>query len=199
MISWKRYEEIKAKVAEVFEDYEPKGLPIDIFGLADLMGIKIIYSSEVLNNYNNITEFDILSIPNSFLHYYGKDDRLVVYIDDIGCKQNRQRFSLGHELGHIILGHTKQSIGNEEEANFVAEYLLTPTSLVMVEGAEKHMQDPLFIEYAFGVSTEVATISASHMESRFFLNNNTYKYEDVINNIYKDSLRRHIKKYDSFK
>ena len=68
MISWKRYEEIKAKVAEVFEDYEPKGLPIDIFGLADLMGIKIIYSSEVLNNYNNITEFDILSIPNSFLH-----------------------------------------------------------------------------------------------------------------------------------
>ena len=31
MISWERYEEIKTRVSEVFEDYEPKGLPIDIF------------------------------------------------------------------------------------------------------------------------------------------------------------------------
>lgn len=198
MISWERYEEIKTKVSEVFEDYEPKGLPIDIFGLAKLMGIKIIYASEIIEDNEDITEYDIFSIPNSFLHFYDKDGVLVVYIDDIGCKRNRQRFSLGHELGHIILGHTEQSLKNEEEANFVAEYLLTPTSLVMVEGAEIHMRDPMFLEYAFDVSPDVASISADHMENRYSLNISTYKYENVINNIYKDSLRGYIKKYGKY-
>ena len=50
MISWERYEEIKTRVSEVFEDYEPKGLPIDIFGLAKSMEIKIIYASEMLKD-----------------------------------------------------------------------------------------------------------------------------------------------------
>lgn len=199
MISWERYEEIKTRVSEVFEDYEPKGLPIDIFGLAKSMEIKIIYASEMLKKNIDINIYDILSLPNSFLHYYDKDGVLVVYIDDVGCKRNRQRFSLGHELGHIILDHTEQSPENEEEANFVAEYLLTPTSLVMVEGAEIHMQDPVFLEYAFDVSLDVASISADHMENRFFLNVSTYKYEDIINNMYKDSLRRCIKKYGNYK
>ena len=94
MISWERYEEIKTRVSEVFEDYEPKGLPIDIFGLAKSMEIKIIYASEMLKENIDINIYDILSLPNSFLHYYDKDGVLVVYIDDVGCKRNRQRFSL---------------------------------------------------------------------------------------------------------
>ena len=38
MISWERYEEIKTRVSEVFEDYEPKGLPIDIFWSSKING-----------------------------------------------------------------------------------------------------------------------------------------------------------------
>ena len=199
MISWERYELIKTKVSEVFEDYEPGGLPIDIFGLAKSMGIEIIYASEIRQANKDVSVYEILQLPNSFLHFYDERGVLVVYIDDIGCKKNRQRFSLGHELGHIILGHTEQSTENEEEANFVAEYLLTPTSLVLVEGAEMHMQDPAFLEYAFDVSPDVASISAVHMEKRFLLNVNTYKYEIKINDMYKDSLRRCIRSYDNYK
>jgi len=199
MISWERYEEIKKRVSEVFEEYEPNGLTVDIFGLAQSMGIEILYASEMMNENSGINIYDVLSLPNSFLHYYDKDGVLVVYIDDVGCKRNRQRFSLGHEIGHIILGHTEQSPENEEEANFVAEYLLTPTSLVMVEGAGIYMQDPAFLEYAFDVSSDVASISADHMENRYLLNISTYKYEVVINNMYKDSLRRCIKKYENYK
>jgi len=197
MISWKRYEEIKQIVSEVFEDYKPKGLPIDIFGLAQLMGIKILYASEIIKENSKLSFNDIFAFPNSFLNYYDVDGVLVVYIDDIGCQKNRQRFSLAHELGHIILCHTDQNSKNEEEANFVAEYLLTPTSLVMINGAETHMQDALFLEYTFDVSSEVAFISTAHMENRLFLNIKTYDYENVINNIYKDDLRRCIEKYDN--
>ena len=49
------------------------------------------------------------------------------------------------------------------------------------------------------VSSDVAFISADHMENRYLLNINTYRYEDVINDMYKDSLRRYIKKYDNYK
>ena len=57
MISWERYEEIKTRVSEVFEDYEPKGLPIDIFGLAQSMGIKILYASKMMIENNNISAY----------------------------------------------------------------------------------------------------------------------------------------------
>lgn len=73
MISWGRYEEIKIRVSELFEDYEPKGLPVDIFGLAQSMGIKIIYASEMLKESKDINIYDVLSLPNSFLHYCDKD------------------------------------------------------------------------------------------------------------------------------
>ena len=198
VISWERYEEIKTIVSELFEDYKPEGLPVDIFGLAKQMGIKIVYSSEILNKNNNATEHDIYSLPISFLHYYDRNDILVVYIDDIGCQKSRQRFSLAHEIGHIILGHKMQSPENEEEANFVAEYLLAPTSLVMISGAEKYMQDPIFIVKAFNVSLDVAYIAANHMINRYYFNNITYQYEDTINDMYKESLWRCIKIYDYY-
>ena len=198
MISWERYEEIKKIISEIFEDYQPAGLPIDVFGLAKAMGIKIIYSSEIIKN-SNLSETDIFSKPNSFLHYYDKDDTLVVYIDDIGCLKNRQRFSLAHELGHICLGHTEQNYKNEEEANFFAGYLLSPTSLAMVTGAETHITKPDFIEYAFDVSSSAALISANHMGNRIMLNIEIYDYEVVINEMYKKSLLLCIEKYENNK
>lgn len=197
MITWERYEEIKKRVSEVFEDYEPNGLPIDVFGLARSMGVKITYASEIIKNNKELCSSDISSLPSSFLHYYSIDNVLIVYIDDINEKMTRQRFSLGHELGHIILSHTEQSPSNEEEANYVAEYLLTPTSLVMIKNAEMHMQDSSFLEYAFDVSLDVASISANHMKKRFLLGISTYEYEDTINNMYEKDLRRCIKKYDN--
>ena len=44
-----RYEEIKMEIAFTFEDYNVGGLPIDVFGLAEKMGVVVVYSSQILN------------------------------------------------------------------------------------------------------------------------------------------------------
>lgn len=196
MIQSKRYEEIKTTIAQVIEDYCPIGSTTDIFNLAKAMKIKVLYATQIIKNNIDISELDIFKLPNSFLHYYDKLGVLVVYIDDIGCTIERQRFSLAHEIGHIILEHLTQSEANEEEANFVAEYLLVPYSLVMIEEASSYMCNPSFIEYAFNVSSDVAYISASHINNRYNLTYAPFKYEKTINTIFKDYLLYLIEEYN---
>ncbi len=40
----RRYEEIKMAIAQTFEDYNVKVLPIDVFELAKKMGIIVVYA-----------------------------------------------------------------------------------------------------------------------------------------------------------
>lgn len=54
----------------------------------------------------------------------GKVHYLVCYEDE--GNPARRRFTLAHELGHIVLGHTDQGAYEEEEANHFAMHLLCP-------------------------------------------------------------------------
>ena len=42
----------------------------------------------------------------------------------------RIRFTIMHEIGHIVLDHTEHSDLAESEANFFAKYALAPPPLV---------------------------------------------------------------------
>lgn len=129
-----RYEEIKTTIAEFYEDYDIKKIPIDVFAIAKLMKVKIVFASEILHKYSkNIDELILMKHPPSYLCYNESSQKFIVYIDDIGCKKKRQRFSLAHELMHIMLNHMEQSEENESEANFGATYLLSPTSLALLQ------------------------------------------------------------------
>ena len=76
---------------------------------------------------------------------------------------HRQRFSLGHEIGHIVLQHPAESeLGDEEnrlcdrEADEFAGELLVPYNLLKIE-IEKN-KDVDNLARIFNVSTQVITI-----------------------------------------
>ena len=189
-LSNQRYEEIKIEIANLLEDYNVRELPIDVFALAKKTNVKIIFASELLGKYpKKLNEYMIFTYPDSYLVYNQTLQQFVIYLDDIGTKKKRQRFSLAHELMHIVLGHFEQNAQNEAEANFGATYLLAPTSLALIEQKEYYLLDPEMISKIFDVSMSESQIVARYNSKRLSIGIfEELPYEKVINDLLRDSL-----------
>ena len=196
-LSDQRYEQIKMAIADFLEDYDVKKIPVDVFDLAKKMQIKIVLASEILHKYpKKINEYVLFKYPHSYLYYDPDAQKFIIYIDDVGTKKKRQRFSLAHELMHIILGHTEQNEENESEANFGATYLLAPTSLALIRIEEETMFIPEMIEDIFDVSGPEAEIIVRYNSNRVSLSDlNEKDYEKTINGLLKESLNKRISRY----
>lgn len=179
-----RYEEIKMAIALTFEDYNVDGLPIDVFGLAKKIGVSVVYASQIIkNNKGKINEFMLFAYPPSYLYYSKEKQKFFVYIDDVGTNKSRQRFSMAHELMHIILGHTEQNERNEAEANFGSQYMLTPTSLILLAPDNWLLEETDFIKFIFDVSEPVAETTIRYNHNRlYYVSLEEKPYEEIINN-----------------
>ena len=76
---------------------------------------------------------------------------IIVYNDAAYIPETRKRFTLAHELGHCILGHTGEGENEEAEADCFARNLLAPRLLALE-------LDIGFPDYpmAFGISAAAA-------------------------------------------
>lgn len=123
-----RYEELKVEVADLIEDYE-LSYPLDLWELATRLRIPVRLASWSETPFPSPCGNDGFTIadedPNGLVH------TIVVNSD---MPKVRQRFTLGHELGHIWLEHLhdpdRDENVEESEANFFASYLLAPTPVV---------------------------------------------------------------------
>lgn len=84
---------------------------------------------------------------------------IVLYNDDV-CfgNQGSRRWSLAHELGHIILGHDRDDSVCEREANSFAQHLICPRPIL--EALPPPDLDLLCV--AFGMSRAAARIALGH-------------------------------------
>jgi len=192
-----RYEQIKEAIAEFLEDYDVKKIPVDVFELARKMHIKIVFASEILERHpKKVDEYLLFSFPNSYLYYDPETQKFIIFVDDVGTRRKRQRFSLAHELVHIILGHTEQNEENEAEANFGATYLLAPTSLALMHLDNDLLLDEFIVGKIFDVSEPEAQIIVRYNSNRVcYCDLNEKHYEKTINNLFKDSLNQKISKF----
>lgn len=196
-LSNERYEQIKRYIADFFEDYGIKEIPIDVFSVARKMNIKIVFASEMLKKHpEKINPYFLYQYPPAFMYYDTKTQKFIVYIDDIGTTLERQRYSLSHELMHVILGHFEQNPQNEAEANFGATYMLAPTSLTLVNPTEESLRTPKAIARIFQVSNTEAWIIARYNTKRILLQNLRERdYEKKINCLLKESLYEKLREF----
>lgn len=119
--------------------------PIPIEKIARWAGFQIVFLSTVPDDFSALVSLSDNLIGINARHHH-----------------HRQRFSIGHELGHILLKHPPESRCSPKEvrlydveADICASELLIPKNL-LEESLRKH-QDAVDLARVFDVSSEAMT------------------------------------------
>ncbi|WP_052399126.1 ImmA/IrrE family metallo-endopeptidase [Candidatus Francisella endociliophora] len=144
-------EEVRIKANDIYREHTLK-TPIQLVKLANELGYEVKVS-----NLSNMDKDEINTVSGAILY----DDKTILI--DSRQNPNRQRFTLAHEIGHLVLNHRGdenysidyridgQSARKEVEANIFASELLAPKNEVL-KWAEKNKSNDGYVWLAKFVS-----------------------------------------------
>lgn len=121
----KRYEEIKKEIKKFFIYYGIEKFPLDPFEICKKMNINLIKYSSL----STMTTMKLYAQGNEDAVTHVDNKNIKIFYNDLKIPE-RIRFSLMHEIGHIVLKHLENSQIAEIEANFFAAYSLAPTAVI---------------------------------------------------------------------
>lgn len=128
-IPWRRYVEIEDSVLKMYRRADARTMPLDVFEIAlSLDCSPIPYRALGPQLYPALSKcsedgFTAWHLGNKWAIYY--NDRKPVF---------RRRFTIAHELGHVMLEHKEHSALAEQEANHFAAAALCPLPLLALYG-----------------------------------------------------------------
>lgn len=189
-----RYEEIKASVANLFEDYGVTSFPINIDYIAEKMNIKFVYEASHLQDLDGKT----IPVDGAVLTDYSSMTHKV-FIANWSTFKEKQRYTKGHEVGHIALGHEECTEETESESEFFSAYVFAPSCLILVERLRPILINNLELYPAlFGISGPAANHSYNRFKSRLNCGAPIKEYENRILELFKDSIEEIIVKYENY-
>lgn len=125
-----RYDAIRSAIADLIEDWGISTYPFSIWSLLRKMGIKTIAYSALPSDRKK----ELLSKSEDAFTVYPPDFnpvKTIIFCNDEIRDRGRIRFTLAHELGHLILMHPDvPDEMYEHEADIFANYLLVPAPLI---------------------------------------------------------------------
>ncbi len=165
----------------ILNDVYPFQLSTDIFQIINnFSNISIHTYSEIANKFE--FSFDsFLNIASSEFGYTVQDKKsgnsIICYNDikDI-CTI---RFTLAHELGHIVLNHTKDNDISRKEASCFARNILCPISTVK----ELNLHNISDYTNIFNISDSMADVAIQYAKSDFYYIQNNY-YRDISDKVF---------------
>lgn len=123
------YTAVQEKIAEIFMECQVRSFPIDCFDILSSYGYRV-YSYQELDERNH----EVYEMCRTYSEeaFHEKSGKIVAYneLRPIG----RIRFSLMHELGHILLRHPTGADCYEKEANYFASHILAPRIAIHYAG-----------------------------------------------------------------
>lgn len=137
-------------------------LPVDIVSICRKCKNTVIIPYSEAEPYADILGLDLqFDAPSEMAYTYriempdGSIIHLLLYNDEPYQNAYRFRFTLAHELGHIVMKHRDSGYVQEAEANCFAQHLLCPEPLV--EALRENANEWL-LSSSFGVSRSTARI-----------------------------------------
>ena len=164
----KMYDKIETLVVSLYEDLKLENSPINPFEIAKQKGY-------ILKPYSKIkTELSDLLRRSGMAGtcVRTKDGYYKIFYDDSDV-ETRQRFTIMHEIGHIVLGHKESSAFAEKCANYYASYSLSPTPLIGVFDCE----DFIDVSTCFNISYESAIYAFNRYMKWLQMPNDLKPYE----------------------
>lgn len=126
VLSNARYEQIKRIVVQMFEEHGVRSVPISGFEIDNRMGISVIPYSAFTPSKRELA----LAFSEDGFSGYENGEYRIAYNDDPSKPYGRVNFTLLHELGHVVLGHTEGSELADKEADFFAKFAQCPPVLI---------------------------------------------------------------------
>ena len=114
----------ESEILEVYRFSKITSFPVDCGKIASAIGYKIMSYQDKAENKEQLME--MLKMSND-AYVVGKDK--IIYYNAAVKNERRIRFSIAHELGHIIMMENE----NEDVANNFASNLLVPRPIVFAE------------------------------------------------------------------
>lgn len=157
-MNYRKYKNARNLAWRVLIDEGITALPVDVVALCRKMGIRVQYYKPTDDNDGYCTVF--LGKPRIFV--------------SSECSPERQRFTIAHELGHILLGHVgeaelvnREPSGTdnpiERDANIFASRLLAPACVLWALDA----RTPEEIAKLCRISYQSASFRAKRMETLY--------------------------------
>ena len=173
-LSSKRYDQIQEHVNRLLIAYSGLQFPIDLINIINQMpGVELRMYSSVLEEKKLLCKISEDGFTQT------KDGVHIIWIND-GIYNDRQRYTIAHELGHIVLGHFCKDDLPEEireaEANFFAHRLLAPMWAIR----QLSCKDPWNVSYQFGISMECACNRVNNYNSWISIGAPTTELEHLL-------------------
>lgn len=171
------YKKARDKAWEIIIKYNISSLPVDVFNLCNQMNVRTLSYTEgnpVIQAYNLTEHIKSNDVFTTLIngHY-------IIFYDDTIIPSNRIRFTISHELGHIVLGHLrleniacrdhstlwnrgeiKEPNPAETAANIFSSRLLSPACVLWALNI--HTSDE--ISHLCGLSQTASKVRAERME-----------------------------------
>lgn len=113
--------EVSRIILDVYETCNIKNFPIDCIDVIKKLKIPLYRYSEL----SEIKERECYKVSDDAFKLRGK-----IYYNDSFPYVRRQRFTLMHEVGHILLSHNGDTKENDDEANEFASHFLAPRIMI---------------------------------------------------------------------
>lgn len=140
------YDRIENTVVKLYQELKITKMPIDPFSISDTLGYRLIPSSsqnELQHKFLHDGFSGMCCRDTKGIFRIAYDDKAII---------TRQRFTIMHEIGHILLEHKEESDLADKMANYFASYALAPSPLVGLYNCEDYID----VVNTFNVSKECA-------------------------------------------
>lgn len=145
-LSDKRYEDIKKDIVDMYVQTDMKTFPVNVFELCEKLGY-------ICKPYSSLGIEKCIKITNYFedgFHQF-EEGKVVIYYNDIK-PEGRIRFTIMHEVGHMIRNHFEPSQLAETEAEWFAAYSLCPPPIVNMH----NISDAYSLMIKFNITSDCA-------------------------------------------
>ena len=147
----KRYDDIEKVVLKLYTMIKITRFPISCYDICKQLGIELFPYSKLSSKKQAAaleTSKDgfymIVEVQKGVIEYR-------IYYNDTMLRE-RIRFTIMHEIAHIMLDHLEHSDLAESEANYFAAYALAPPPLILA----KNISDYVEIATVFDISKQCA-------------------------------------------
>ena len=169
------YDRIESAVVDLYVELNINKFPIDPFDIARKKGYTLVPYSQIPQEAREI----LRKTEKSGTSGRTKKGEYRIFYDDSNS-ENRQRFTIMHELGHIALGHKEDSAYAEKSANYYATYSLAPSPMI----GRLKCEDFIDTSVRFDLSVESALYAFDRYERWASVPGGLKPYEQKLNKLF---------------